>query len=117
MGRFERPRTLKPPALPGDIYSITISVLATQDAEECAFVEDGNTIGEVQKLLDFAGKIEHCTTVGGIATKLFVELDLRAKIDASRWIIQHDDGRGPCESSTDQHLLLVSAAQRGDKVR
>ena len=89
---------------------------ASELVKNAAVSEHHHTCAKAHKLFDFTGQINYRLAGCSEVAQMVIEFGFGAHIDPTRGIIENQNVRVQRECATDQHLLLVAAAERRDLV-
>src|SRR5215510_5858074 len=92
------------------------TVVARDARRHLLFAENENPAAEQEHLFDLSGQYDESDTVGRQLPEHGVEGLARGNIDAARGIVEQKHVRPVRQRAGEQHLLLIAAGQRGNRV-
>src|SRR5215831_20556936 len=114
MDRLSEPRPLPPAVLTSHGQShdrLFARFGAPPNAGQIPFVHHGDAVADTENLFQVAADDDHRRAVGGQLIDQFVNLALRADVDAARRLVEDDHLQFPQQPLRQYDLLLVAAAE------
>ena len=84
--------------------------------EELVLAEDEHAVHQLDVLVELGGEHDDRQALAGERAEQLVEVVLRADVDAAGRVVEQEDLRAEREPARDDHLLLVAAGQRRDRI-